>query len=131
MKYYKIKEDIGHKIGDETNKDGINYTVNDVNPETKQVSWKVEYEPDFITIYNTIQKALTEVNELRLELDNGALFNDTMTAIEKAKYAYRKVLKKDFPKAYKKLLQGKIQEISTSSGVGAYQKKNTFYKLKK
>ena len=131
MKLYKLKENNPPKIGDESNKDGVNYTVKNVDDETNSISWKVDYEPDFIVVYNKIQEALKGINDIRLEIDNGSTFNDTMASIEKAKYSYRKVLKKDFPKAYKKLLSGKIQEISTSGGAGNHQGKNKFYTLKK
>lgn len=132
MKYYKlsIKEDNKIKVGDESSEGGVNYTVNDIDDSTGTVSWKVEYETDFLTTYNKIQEALKTINDLRLELDNGSLFNETMGFIEKAKYSYRKVLKRDFPKAYKKLMNGKISEISTSGAAGPYQGK-TIYRLKK
>lgn len=124
---YKLKE---HNVGDKSSDNGINYTVDNVDQETNQVSWKVEYEPDFMTVYNQIEDSLKGINEVRIRLDDGAKFNDVMAAIEKAKYAFRKVLKSEYPKAYQKLLQGKVNEISTSGGSGPVQGKKIFYKLK-
>lgn len=123
---YRLKE---HSVGEKTSKDGINYTVDDVNPDTNQVSWKVDYEPDFITVYNQIDKALKEINDVRVRLDDGSKFNDVMSAVENAKYAFRKVLKKDYPKQYQKLLRGNVNEISTSGGAGPIQSKIKTYKL--
>lgn len=126
MKYI-LKE---HEVGETSTKDGINYTVDDVNPDTNQISWKVDYEPDFEIVYNQIMETSKLVEEIRVKIDDGSKFNNVKDLLEKAKHAYRAVLRRDYPKAYNTLLKTKVNEISTSGGVGPVQGKMKTYRLK-
>ena len=124
---YKLKE---HEVGEKSTKDGISYTVDGVDPNTNQISWKVDYEPDFGIVYSQIMGASKLVEEIRVKIDDGSKFNEVKDLLEKAKHAYRTVLRKDYPKAYNTLLKTKVTEISMSGGAGPVQNKPKTYRLK-
>lgn len=113
---YKLKE----KIGDVSVQKGIKSTVSDVNPETGQISWDIEYVPAFDSVYkefNDLRKVITQLDQ---KTDDPVV--DDIAAKIKAEFnRYRTHIRKNYPEAYKKFQANEeIEEISVTGGSASF-----------
>mgnify|MGYP006086192823 CR=1 FL=1 len=109
---YKLKE----KVGDVNIQRGIKSTVSDVNPETGQISWDIEYIPAFDSVYkefDDLRKAITQLSQKT----NDPVVDNIATKVKSEFNRYRTHIRNTYPEAYKKFQTNEeIEEISVTGG---------------
>jgi hypothetical protein len=106
------------KIGDIQVSKGIKSTVSDIDPETGQVSWDIEYIPAFDSVYkefDSLQKIITQLDQKT----DDAVIDDIASKIKAEFNRYRTYIRKNYPEAYKK---SQINEIRYTE----FKKKSQF-----
>jgi len=116
------------KVGDVEEKSGIKTTVTNIDPETGQISWDVEYTVDYLKLFKEVTDMLETAKEVALATDE-PFFKDHYNDVRKLKNQLRTYLRNNKAKEYARL-KG-MNEQSTSGDAGAFLTKNAFNKNKK
>jgi len=126
---YKLKE---IKVGDTKVQGGVKYTVNDVDPETGAISWKVDYVPAFDSTFKEFQELRQFMTKLSRDTQDETI-DSIAKQVRELFNEYRTHLRKNYSEEYKKMSMNEeeIDEMSTSAGAGAYLTKYAFKKPKK
>lgn len=139
---YKLKEQPSpnlakqgnYKIGDVSySKDGdTKYVVNKIDPETGQVGWKVIPLPAFDKLNTDLTDLVRTAKGVYGKTKDDEKFRDFYEEIRKLRNQVRTHLRNEYPDEYKRMSVAEdVDEISTSSGAGAYLTKYAFKKPKK
>jgi len=126
---YKLKE---IKVGDTKVQGGVKYTVNDVDPETGAISWKVDYVANITRTFKEFKELRNYIKKLSAVTDD-----DEIDKISKEAIAlfnrYRTHIRNNYQKEYAKIsmTEEEIDEMSTSAGAGSYLTKYAFKLPKK
>ena len=90
------------KIGDTDVKDGVKYTVNDIDPISGAIQWKVDYIPNFGKVFSEFKELRNILNQLAKKTDDIAIddINDDVRSIFNK---YRTHVRKEYPDAYKRI----------------------------
>jgi hypothetical protein len=116
------------KIGDVEEKGGIKTTVTNIDPETGQISWDVEYTVDYLRLFKEITDMLETAKEVAQVTDE-PFFKDHYNDVRKLRNQLRTYLRNNKRKEYERI-KG-MSEISTSGAAGAFLTKNAFNPNKK
>lgn len=116
------------KIGDVEEKGGIKTTVTNIDPETGQISWDVEYSVDYLKLFKEVTEMLKTAKEVA-QATGEPFFKDHYNDVRKLRNQLRTYLRNNKTKEYERI-KG-MNEISTSGGAGAYLTKNAFNPNKK
>jgi hypothetical protein len=110
---YKISEapspnlakQIGAKIGDVTySKDGeTRFTVDAVDPESGQVSWKVANLPNFDKLFDEITDATVTAKGVYTKVKDDEKFRDFYEELKSIRNNIRTHLRKEYPEDYKRM----------------------------
>jgi len=110
---YKISEapspnlakQIGAKIGDVTySKDGeTRFTVDAVDPESGQVSWKVANLPNFDKLFDEITDATVTAKGVYTKVKDDEKFRDFYEELKSIRNKVRTHLRKEYPEDYKRM----------------------------
>jgi len=126
---YKLKE---IKVGDTKVQGGVKYTVNDVDPETGAISWKVDYVPAFDSTFKEFQELRQFMAKLSRDTKDETI-DSIANQVSSLFNQYRTHLRKNYSEEYKKMTMNEdsVEEMSTSAGAGSYLTKYAFKKPKK
>jgi hypothetical protein len=124
-------------IGDTDTDSGIKYTVSNTNPETGQITWDVEYTPEFSVAFNLFNKLKNNLKDLHQSGKTDPELSKIAQNSVKSFNEFRTYLRKNHPSEYAKFkdinegsikqkLFKKITEMSTSSSSGGYNTKYAF-----
>jgi hypothetical protein len=116
------------KIGDTEVKGGIQTTVTNIDPETGQITWDVEYSADYQKLFKDIIDLMKTAKEVA-DVTGEDFFRDHYLDIRKRRNELRTYLRNNKAKEYARI-KG-LDEISTSGAAGAYLTKNAFNPNKK
>jgi hypothetical protein len=116
------------KIGDTEVKGGIQTTVTNIDPETGQITWDVEYSADYQKLFKDITDLMKTAKEVA-DVTGEDFFRDHYLDIRKRRNELRTYLRNNKAKEYARI-KG-LDEISTSGAAGAYLTKNAFNPNKK
>ena len=113
-------------------KDGdTKYTVTDVNPETGQVSWKVETLPAFDKLLDDADELITTSRGVYTKTKSDEKFREFFEEAKILRNKIRKHLRNEYPDEYKRIQmfgEGEVDEISLSGAAGAYNTPFAFRK---
>ena len=101
-------------IGDTDIDSGIKSTVSDINPETGQITWDIEYVPDFDTAYELFYKLRDNLNSLNRVAEKDPDLLRIIKGTIKSFNEFRTYLRNNYPSQYKKFKnvnEGKIKNI--------------------
>jgi len=113
-------------------KDGdTKYTVTNVNPETGQVSWKVETLPAFDKLLDDADELITTSRGVYTKTKSDEKFREFFEEAKTLRNKIRKHLRNEYPDEYKRIQmfgEGEVDEISLSGAAGAYNTPFAFRK---
>ena len=95
------------KIGDVDVKDGVKYTVSDIDKTTGAIQWKVDYIPNFEKIFNEFKELRSFLNTLAKKTDDEKIdsINDDIRTLFNR---YRTHVRNEYPDAYKRVFNENI-----------------------
>ena len=96
-----VEELSEREIGDTSVTKGIKSTVSDINPETGQVSWDIEYVPAFDSVYKEFDDLRKVIAQLDQKTDDPVV-DDIAAKIKSEFNRYRTHIRKNYPEAYQK-----------------------------
>jgi len=126
------------KIGDTEVKGGIQTTVTNIDPETGQITWDVEYSADYQKLFNDITDLMKTAKEVA-DITGEPFFKDHYLDIKKRRNELRTYLRNNKAKEYARIkglgeisATGGGNSFSTQAGAGAqYATPNAFSGKKK
>ena len=101
------------KIGDTEVKGGIQTTVTNIDPETGQITWDVEYSADYQKLFSDITDLMKTAKEVA-DITGEAFFRDHYLDIRKRRNELRTYLRNNKAKEYARI-KG-LDEMSTTGG---------------
>ena len=104
------------KIGDTEVKGGIQTTVTNIDPETGQISWDVEYSADYQKLFKDITDLMKTAKEVA-DITGEAFFKDHYLDIRKRRNELRTYLRNNKSEEYARI-KG-LDEMSGTGGGGA------------
>ena len=126
------------KIGDTEVKGGIQTTVTNIDPETGQISWDVEYSADYQKLFKDITDLMKTAKEVA-DATGEPFFKDHYLDIRKRRNELRTYLRNNKAKEYARIkgldedsAAGGGNSFSAQAGAGAqYATPKAFSKKKK
>mgnify|MGYP003657315892 FL=1 len=126
------------KVGDTEVKGGIQTTVTNINPETGQISWDVDYTADYKKLFNDITDLMKTAKEIA-DVTEEPFFRDHYLDIKKRRNELRTYLRNNKAKEYARIkgidedsATGGGNSFSAQAGAGAqYATPNAFSGKKK
>ncbi len=126
---YKLKEE-PFNVGDTDIRGGVKSTITDLDPETGAVTWDIKNVPAIDSTFKEFKELRTFMTKLARDTED-TVIDDLADQISKIFNQYRTHIRKKYPKSYKRVNEGDVDEISMSGGAGAYQTPYAFKKKKK
>ena len=130
-----LAKQIGAKVGDITySKDGeTRYTVDAINPESGQVSWKVANLPNFDKLFDEVTDAASTAKGVYTKVKDDEKFRMFYEELKQIRNKIRTHLRTEYPEDYKRMTMNEedVEEMSTSGGAGAYLTPYAFKPTKK
>ena len=126
-----LAKQTGAKIGDVTySKDGdTKFVVNSIDKETGQIGWKVIELPAFDKLNGDVDSLVSTAKGVYTKTKDDEKFREIYEEARLLRNKIRKHLRNEYPDEYKRMtMEGEVEEVSTSSGVAAY---NTPFAFKK
>lgn len=105
------------KIGDKKVKNGIETTVTNIDPETGQITWSVDYTPDYKKLFKEITLLMTTAKEVADATDE-PFFMDHYNDIRKRRNELRTYLRNNKKEEYERI-KG-MNEISATGGSASF-----------
>lgn len=126
------------KIGDTEVKGGIQTTVTNIDPETGQITWDVDYTADYKKLFKDITDLMKTAKEVA-DITGEAFFKDHYLDIRKRRNELRTYLRNNKSEEYARIkgldetsTAGGGNSFSSQAGAGAqYATPNAFSKNKK
>jgi hypothetical protein len=104
---------------------GFKTDLTNVDPETGQMTWSVEYTANFDELYKEVSQLLDDAKGVA-QKTNDPFFKDYYNDVRKLRNQLRTYLRNEYPQEYAKM-KG-VDEISTSGAAGSYDTKYAFGK---
>ena len=105
---------------------GFKTDLKNVDPETGQMTWSVEYTANYGELFKEVSELLDDTKAVALKSKDEPFFQDYYKDVRDLKNRLRTYLRNNHPEAYSKI-KG-IDEVSTSSNAGGYQTPKAFGK---
>jgi len=105
------------KIGDKETKNGIETTVTNIDPETGQITWAVDYAPDYKKLFKEVTEMLETAKEIALATDE-KFFKDHYNDVRKLRNQLRTYLRNNKAEEYDRI-KG-MNEISAIGGGNSF-----------
>ena len=128
-----LAKQIGAKVGDITySKDGeTRYTVDAINPESGQVSWKVANLPNFDKLFDEVTDAASTAKGVYTKVKDDEKFRMFYEELKQIRNKIRTHLRTEYPEDYKRMtMEGEVDEVSMSGAAGAYNTPYAFVRKK-
>ena len=107
-------------------KDGrTKFTVTDINKATGKISWKVETLPGIEKLFSDVDKAYNSSKITAKKLKEDPKFEEAFQQLKQIRNSIRTHVRNEYPDEFQRLrlkgiLEGEVEEISTSGAAGAY-----------
>jgi hypothetical protein len=105
------------KIGDKEVKNGIETTVTNIDPETGQITWSVDYAPDYKKLFKEVTVMLETAKDIAQMTDED-FFKDHYNDVRKLRNQLRTYLRNNKAEEYERI-KG-VNEISTTGGSATF-----------
>lgn len=106
------------KIGDTKQEGGIKTTVTNIDPETGQVTWSVEYLANYGELFKEVSQLYDDAKEVAQKAKNEPFFKDYFNDVKALKNRLRTYLRNEHPDEYAKI-KG-IDEASVTGGSASF-----------
>ncbi len=129
-----LAKQTGAKIGDVTySKDGdTKFTVDQIDDETGQISWKVTELPAFDKLNDDVDSLVSTAKGVYTKTKSDEKFREIYEEARLLRNKIRKHLRSEYPDEYKRMtMEGEVDEMSMSGAAGAYNTPYAFKKNKK
>lgn len=104
---------------------GFRTDLTNVDPETGQMTWSVEYTANFSELYKEVSELLDDAKGVALKTKD-PFFKDYYNDVRKLRNQLRTYLRNNYPEEYARM-KG-VDEVSTSGAAGSYDSKYAFGK---
>jgi hypothetical protein len=107
-------------------KDGrTKFTVTDIDDVTGRISWKVETLPGIEKLFDDVNTAYNSSKVTAKKLKEDPKFEETFQQLKQIRNSIRTHVRNEYPDEFQRLrlkgvLEGEVEEISTSGAAGAY-----------
>lgn len=101
------------KVGDKKVKNGIETTVTNIDPETGQITWSVEYAPDYLKLFKEVTEMLETAKDIA-NLTDEDFFKDHYNDVRKLRNQLRTYLRNNKSEEYERIKS--MNEISANGG---------------
>ena len=105
------------KVGDKEKSGGIVTTITNIDPETGQITWDVDYDADYLKLFKEITEMLETAKQVAQVTDE-PFFKDYYEDIRKRRNALRTYLRKNKAEEYERI-KG-MTEVSTTGGTASF-----------
>ena len=105
------------KLGDKEVKNGIETTVTNIDPETGQITWSVEYAPDYLKLFKEVTEMLETAKDIA-NLTDEDFFKDHYNDVRKLRNQLRTYLRNNKSEEYARI-KG-MNEISAMGGGNSF-----------
>lgn len=102
---------------------GFKTDLTNVDPETGQMTWSVEYTANFSELYKEVSELLDDAKGVALKTKD-PFFKDYYNDVRKLRNQLRTYLRNNYPEEYARM-KG-VDEVSTSGAAGSYDTKYAF-----
>jgi len=101
-----------YKIGDITySKNGdTRFAVDDINPESGQVSWKVTTLPNFDKLFDDVTDAAMSAKSVYTKVKDDEKFREFYEELKQTRNKIRTHLRKEYPEDYKRMTLNEAEE---------------------
>ena len=126
---YKLKEAPqppaipGAKVGDIKVDGGIKSTITNIDSETGQISWDVDYIPDVGELVNDVNQLTNTSKDVAVKTKDDPKFRDIYDDAKLLRNKIRTHVRNNYPEEYRKAVgvaEEIVDEISTSAAGGSY-----------
>ena len=104
---------------------GFRTDLTNIDPETGQMTWSVEYTANFDELYKEVSELLDDAKGVALKTKD-QFFKDYYNDVRKLRNQLRTYLRNNYPEEYARM-KG-VDEVSTSGAAGSYDTKYAFGK---
>jgi len=105
------------KVGDKEKSGGIVTTVTNIDPETGQITWDVDYDADYLKLFKEITEMLETAKQVAQVTDE-PFFKDYYEEIRKRRNQLRTYLRNNKAEEYERI-KG-MTEIMTTGGTASF-----------
>ena len=105
------------KVGDKEKSGGIVTTVTNIDPETGQITWDVDYDADYLKLFKEITEMLETAKQVA-QVTNEPFFKDYYEDIRKRRNALRTYLRNNKTEEYARIKS--MNETSTTGGTASF-----------
>jgi len=105
------------KIGDKKTKNGIETTVTNIDPETGQITWSVEYAPDYLKLFKEVTEMLETAKDIA-QATGDPFFKDHYNDVRKLRNQLRTYLRNNKAEEYERI-KG-LKEMSNTGGSASF-----------
>ena len=105
------------KVGDKEKSSGIVTTVTNIDPETGQITWDVDYDADYLKLFKEITEMLETAKQVA-QVTNEPFFKDYYEEIRKRRNQLRTYLRNNKTKEYARIKS--MNEMSTTGGTASF-----------
>ena len=105
---YKLKED-PFNVGDTDVRGGVKSTITDLDPETGAVTWDIKNVPAIDSTFKEFKELRRFMTQLARDTED-TVIDDLADQISKVFNQYRTHIRKKYPKSYKRVNEGDIDE---------------------
>jgi methyl-accepting chemotaxis protein len=106
----------GAQVGDVDTKGGVKYTITNIDDQTGQISWDIDYVPAYDTVYKEFKELRSFLNTLAVKTDD-TIIDDLNDEIKDTFNKYRTHIRKNYPDAYKKFSTNENKDLNERLGV--------------
>ena len=101
------------KVGDVSKSKGTKTTVTNIDPETGQVTWSVEYLANYGELFKEVSQLYDDAREVAQKAKNEPFFKDYFNDVKTLRNRLRTYLRTEHPDEY-----AKIKNVSETSATG-------------
>ena len=105
------------KIGDTQKSGGIVTTVTNIDSETGQITWDVDYAPDYLKLFKEVSEMLKTAKEIAQATDE-PFFKDHYNDVRKLRNQLRTYLRNNKTEEYERI-KG-MNEMMTTGGTASF-----------
>ena len=105
------------KVGDKKKEGGIVTTITNIDPETGQITWDVDYDADYLKLFKEITEMLETAKQVA-QVTNEPFFKDYYEDIRKRRNALRTYLRNNKTEEYARIKS--MNETSTTGGTASF-----------
>lgn len=106
------------KVGDVSKSKGTKTTVTDIDPETGQITWSVEYLANYGELFKEVSQLYDDAKAVAQKAKNEPFFKDYLNDVKTLRNRLRTYLRTEHPDEYAKIKN--VSETSVTGGSASF-----------